>query len=64
MEIDYGLPRNNDERRAEYNYRVQERLGILCGGRQPTREQLRIAHSEARRACGHVGPALDHERDH
>lgn len=36
-----------DEIRAEYDYRYQERLGILCGDRPPIREQDQMAKSEA-----------------
>ena len=32
---------------AEYSYRRDERLGILCEDREPTPEQLAIATSEA-----------------
>lgn len=54
---------NEHDRRIEYNYRVQERLGILTDGRrEPTQDEVRIAETEARKICGHIGPALDHER--
>lgn len=36
-----------DELLAEWNYRYQERLGILCGAGEPTQEQDRIAREEA-----------------
>ena len=32
---------------AEFDYRYQERLGILCEDREPTDEQKAIAHAEA-----------------
>ena len=32
----------------EFEYRKQERLGILCGEDQPTTEQIKIATDEAR----------------
>ena len=31
----------------EWNYRVTERLGILCGADEPTPEQLALAQEEA-----------------
>jgi hypothetical protein len=34
----------------EYRYRVDERLGILCGSATPTKEQMQIAHREAMEA--------------
>lgn len=33
--------------REEYRYRVEERLGILCGAGQPTTEQRKMAEAEA-----------------
>lgn len=36
-----------DELAAEWRYRYEERLGILCGGEKPTLEQEKIAHREA-----------------
>lgn len=35
----------------EFAYRVQERLGILCGTDDPTVEQLELATREADEAC-------------
>jgi hypothetical protein len=32
---------------AEREYRMAERLGIMCGDSTPTPEQLAIAHQEA-----------------
>jgi hypothetical protein len=40
----------NVEQQAEFDYLVQERLGILCGASEPTREQLDLAEREARLA--------------
>jgi NOL1/NOP2/fmu family ribosome biogenesis protein len=36
-----------EELAAERRYRIQERLGILCGSREPTIEQIEIAEQEA-----------------
>ncbi len=36
-----------EEPSEEHAYRVQERLGILCGAEKPTVEQLEIANREA-----------------
>jgi hypothetical protein len=41
------LPFTKSELEAEHRYRVQERLGILCGSAEPTPEQLAIATMEA-----------------
>lgn len=35
------------EEKIEFDYRVAERLGILCEDREPTTEQREIAVSEA-----------------
>lgn len=35
------------ELQAEIQYRIEERLGILCGIETPTLEQLEIANEEA-----------------
>jgi len=32
---------------TEHAYRIQERLGILCGSNEPTPEQLTLATREA-----------------
>jgi len=32
---------------AEFDYRYQERLGILCEDREPTEAEKAIAHAEA-----------------
>ena len=32
---------------AEFDYRYQERLGILCEDREPTDAEKKIAHDEA-----------------
>lgn len=42
------------DRQAELQYRIQERLGILCGSAKPTSEQLRIAHNEAEDAVARI----------
>lgn len=36
-----------EELAAERLYRIQERLGILCGSGEPTIEQIEIAEQEA-----------------
>ena len=38
------------ELQAEYDYRLQERLGMLCGDMVPTKEQIALAEREARKA--------------
>ncbi len=38
---------NDAELREEWNYRYQERLGILCEDRVPTSEEDQIARKEA-----------------
>lgn len=35
------------EQQAEWDYRYQERLGILCADQEPTAEQKAIAKAEA-----------------
>jgi hypothetical protein len=40
-------PLSLSQLQAEYDYRVSERLGILCGTSVPTDAQLAIATSEA-----------------
>lgn len=37
----------DSEIEAEKEYRFQERLGILCGDAEATREQMEIAHNES-----------------
>jgi hypothetical protein len=44
------------EAKAEYDYRVTERLGIMCGEGEPTLEQINIAHSEAAAAIAELYP--------
>lgn len=39
---------NPDTLSPEARYRYEERLGILCGGKEPTAEQRRIAWLEAK----------------
>jgi len=36
-----------DEIETEFAYRLQERLGVLCGDQNPTKEQFEIALKEA-----------------
>lgn len=36
-----------DQIKAEKAYRIEERLGMLCGAGKPTPEQMRIAVEEA-----------------
>jgi hypothetical protein len=36
-----------EELAVERSYRVQERLGIMCGSGEPTMEQIEIAEREA-----------------
>ena len=39
-----------EEYDAEWRYRVEERLGILCGAAEPTEAQMDIALREAAQA--------------
>jgi hypothetical protein len=41
------FPHTSEEIEAERRYRIEERLGILCGTEAPTDEQLAIAIKEA-----------------
>lgn len=41
----------SEELQSEWDYRYQERLGILCGSNEPTDEQRLIAKTEADRAA-------------
>jgi hypothetical protein len=41
------LPHTPEEIEAEQRYRIEERLGIMCGAEVPTDEQLEIAVREA-----------------
>ena len=36
-----------EELKAERSYRIQERLGIMCGSGEPAIEQIEIAEREA-----------------
>lgn len=36
-----------DELQEEVQYRIEERLGILCGAETPTPDQLKLANDEA-----------------
>jgi len=36
--------------KKEYDYRVEERLGILCEDREPTPDERKLAHKEAQEA--------------
>ena len=40
-------PMTESELQAEWDYRYNERLGIMCGSDQPTKEQDAIARQEA-----------------
>lgn len=42
------MPHTPAELAVEFEYRKQERLGILCGESTPTPEQIKIATDEAR----------------
>lgn len=42
------------ERQAEYAYRYAERIGLMCGGLEPTLEQRESAHAEAVAACDKI----------
>ena len=39
---------------AEFEYRKQERLAIMCSDQMPTPEQDRIANNEAREAINQI----------
>lgn len=53
------------EQQKEWEYRYQERLGILCEDREPTEEQKRIAKEEADAwlACDSLKFRKSFERD-
>ena len=42
-----GMKMSLKELQAEWQYRLDERLGILCGSNTPTPEQMKIATDEA-----------------
>jgi hypothetical protein len=44
------------EIQREFDYRLQERLGILCGAGTPTKEQQAIAEKEAWEAIKKIWP--------
>jgi len=44
-----------EEMIAEWRYRYDERLGIMCEGREPTDEQKNIAGQEADEAIRQLG---------
>ena len=53
----------------ERNYRIDERLGMLCGTGMPTQAQLDLANKEAddweKRLAGNVHPNMsDRHRPH
>lgn len=41
----------SDELLSEFQYRLEERLALLCGLDEPTAEQLALAMAEADAAC-------------
>lgn len=43
---------------AEYDYRKTERLGLLCGTKEPTPWQENIAHFEAMEAISKINATL------
>jgi hypothetical protein len=43
----------------EWQYRLEERLGIMCGGENPTPEQMQLATVEADIAVMRLGPPLE-----
>ena len=43
-----SCPMSDQELAVEMQYRIQERLGILCGDKEPTAEQIKIAEREAK----------------
>ena len=42
-----AYPHTVEEIEAERRYRIEERLGIVCGAEAPTDEQLELAIAEA-----------------
>lgn len=47
MTMRLRLIMTNEEAQAERRYRFSERIGILCGTADPTREQTELASKEA-----------------
>ena len=43
-----------EELKAEWKYRYEERLAILCGADTPTEEQIKIATDEADKAIAQL----------
>ncbi len=52
---------NAEELKTEHEYRVSERLGIMCGTAEPTEEQKAIAKKEADEAITILGILEDGE---
>lgn len=42
------------ELQEEWEYRFNERLGIMCEDREPTPEQVRVARTEADKAVAEL----------
>lgn len=42
---------NEKELQCEFNHIYETRIGILCGDKEPTADQMAIAISEADKAC-------------
>jgi len=51
-------PMTPTELQAEYDYRVTERIGIMCGTDDPTPGQ----RAEAEREAGEIGKAVERKR--
>lgn len=47
-----------DELQEEVQYRIEERLGILCGAETPTPDQLKLANDEADQWARENHPAI------
>lgn len=49
-----GIKMTAEERKAEWKYRYDERIGMLCEDREPTSIERAIACDEANRACRQI----------
>jgi len=47
----------NADEQTEWNYRFEERLGVLCGPMPPTEAQKRMARAEADEAIARMATA-------
>ena len=53
-----GRKMSEFELKQEWDYRYEERLGILCGDKEPTVEEIAIAGAEADKAVADLRMTL------